>query len=86
MKKSSLSENIACEIPYLISIPELIEKDTDKALLVLCNIVNAIPEIIPLNYVANYDMSGVIEHILSLKLTSSIAVFLRLAKEKFSVS
>ena len=39
MRTSSLSENIAAEIPYLISFEELLEQDFDTAVLVLCNIV-----------------------------------------------
>ena len=46
MRKSSLAENIASEIPYLVSFDELLELNFDDAILVLCNIVNAIPEII----------------------------------------
>ena len=80
MKKSSLSENIASEILYLISVEELLENNFDVAMLVLCNIINAIPEIILPSAVCDYGLYDVFEKI---TLTSSSAVLLRLAKDKF---
>lgn len=80
MKKSSLSENIASEILYLIPIEELLEKDFDTAILVLCHIINAIPEILPPSTVCDYGLYDIFERI---PLTSSSAVLLRLAKDKF---
>lgn len=80
MKKSSLSENIASEIPYLINLEELVENNLDTACLVLCNIINAIPDIIPPESVYYYGLLEVFEN---LPLTSSTAVLLRLAKDKF---
>lgn len=80
MKKSSLSENIASEILYLISIDELIEKDIDTACLVLCYIINAIPDIISPASICGYGLCEVFKN---LPLTSSTAVVLRLAKDKF---
>ena len=81
MKKSSLSENIASEILYLIPIEELLQKDFDTAILVLCNIINAIPEILPLSVVCDYELFNIFENI---KLTSSSAVLLSIAKDKFA--
>ena len=81
MKKSSLSENIASELLCLISIDELFDKNYESAILVLCNIINAIPEIIPLSIVYDYNLYDVLSKI---ELTSSSAVLLRLAKEKFA--
>jgi len=81
MKKSSLAENIASEILYLISPEELLEKDFDSAVLVLCNIVNAIPEILPPSAVCEYNLYDIFSNI---ELTSSSAVLLRLAKDKFA--
>lgn len=80
MKKSSLSENIASEILYLIPIEELLEKDFDTAILVLCHIINAIPEILPPSTVCDDGLYDIFERI---PLTSSSAVLLRLAKDKF---
>jgi hypothetical protein len=80
MKKSTLSENIAAEIPYLISIEELLERNFDDGILVLCNIINAIPDIISVNAICDYNLLNIIKNI---PLTSSSAVLLRLMKDKF---
>lgn len=80
MKKSSLSENIASEIPYLVPLEELVQNDVDTACLVLCNIINAIPDIISPAVVCDFNLKDVLEN---LPLTSSSAVVLRLAKDKF---
>lgn len=82
MKKSSLSENIASEIPYLISMEDLIKND--DGILVLCNIVNAIPEIIPPSIVLDYDFFSIFEELYLGNLTSASAVLLRLAQDKFA--
>jgi len=82
MKKSSLSENIAAEIPYMTSIEELAK--SDDGILILCNIVNAIPEIIPPSAVLDYNLFGIFEDLYINNLTSAAAVLLRLAQEKFA--
>lgn len=82
MKKSSLSENIASEIPYLVQVEDLIK--TDDGVLVLCNIVSAIPEIIPPSAVIDYNLFSIFEDLYLNNLSSSSAVLLRLAQEKFA--
>ena len=84
MKNSTLSENIASEIPYLISVDELLKKDLDNGILVLSNIVNAIPEIIPPSVVIDYNLYNIFEDLYLANLTSTSAILLRLAKEKFA--
>ncbi len=83
MKRSSLSENIALEIPFLVDLETLLNKDFDKAILVLCNIVNAIPEIISPSAAIDYNLLEIFENIYHNNLTSSSALLLRMAKEKF---
>ena len=83
MKKSTLAENIAAEIPYLLSFDEMFETDSDSAILVLCNILNAIPEIIPVSSVCDFGLYDVFARLLEDSLSSSVAVALRLAKDKF---
>lgn len=83
MKRSSLSENIASEIPYLIPLNELLEMNYENGLLVLANIINAIPEIIPPAAVCNYDLKNIFETLISKPIDSAGAVVLRMAKEKF---
>lgn len=82
MKKSSLSENIASEIPYLVPVEDLIK--TDDGVLVLCNIVSAIPEIIPPSAVIDYNLFSIFEDLYLNNLSSSSAVLLRRAQEKFA--
>ena len=84
MKKSTLAENIASEIPYLITFDEMFDEDSESALLVLCNILNAIPEIISPSAVCYYDLYNVIERLIKDKMTSASAVALRIAKDKFA--
>ena len=84
MKKSTLSENIASEIPYLISVDELINQDLDNGVLVLSHIVNAIPEIIPPSAAIDYNLYNIFEKLYLENLTSTSAILLRLAKEKFA--
>ena len=83
MKKSSLSENIASEIPFLIDLESLLNENTDDGILVLCNIVNAIPEILPPSAVIDYNLGEIFENLYYDNLTSSSALLLRMAKEKF---
>lgn len=82
MKKSSLSENIAAEIPYLVQTEDLVKNE--DGLLVLCYIVSAIPEIIPPSSAIDYNLFGIFEDLYINNLTSSSAVLLRLAQEKFA--
>ena len=84
MKKSSFSENIAYEIPYLISVRELLETDYEGGLLVLCNIVNSIPDIILPSAVCDYELKEVFEEIIRKGIDSASAVLLRLAYDKFN--
>ena len=82
MKKSTLSENIASEIPYLVAPEELAK--SDDGILVLCNIVNAIPEIISPGAAIDYNLFNIFEDLYINNLTSTSAVLLRLAKDKFA--
>jgi AraC-like DNA-binding protein len=84
MKKSSLSENIAAEIPFLVDLETLLEKDFELAVLVLCNIVNAIPEIIQPAAAIDYNLLEIFENLYYNNLTSSSALLLRMAKEQFA--
>ena len=79
MKKSSLSENIAAEIPYLVPLDEILKSDFDNGIL----IVNAIPEIIPAAAAIDYSLFELFEDLYCSNLTSTSALLLRLAKDKF---
>ena len=84
MKTSSLAENIASEVPYLISFDEMFEEDYESAMLVLCNIITALPEIIPVSSVCCFGLYDVFKRLLSEKMTSASSVVLRLAQDKFA--
>ena len=84
MKKSALSESIASEIPYLLPLNELLSKDKESGLLVLCNIINAIPDIVSPSVVLDFGLYDIFYALIREPLTSSSAVFLALAKDKFS--
>ena len=84
MKKSGLSESIAAEIPYLVPIDELLNLDTEAGLMVLCHIINAIPEIISPSAILDYDLYSVLEKLKNEPLTSTSALVLALAKNKFN--
>ena len=84
MKKSGLSESIASEIPYLVPFDELINNDKETACLVLCHIINAIPEIISPSSVSDYDMYSLFERLLNDSMTSTSALALIMAKDKFN--
>lgn len=82
MKKSGLSENIACEIPYIISLNELMESDYESCMLVLCNIISALPEIITPSAFCDYGFADLTECLIN-KLPDSIAALvLRMEKSK----
>lgn len=84
MKKSSMSENIASEIPYLVSLNELLEENYENGLLVMANIINAVPEIISPSMICHYDLKSALDYVISKPIESMSAVVLRLAKDKFN--
>ena len=84
MKKSSLAENIASEIPYLVPFEELIQEDENTAYLILCNIISAIPDILDPSVVFDYNLSEILEILYYEKLNSASALVLRIAQDKFN--
>ena len=56
MKKSSFSENIAGEIPYLCDLFNLYKRTPDDCLYTLNLIINALGEILPLVQVFDYNL------------------------------
>lgn len=84
MKTSAFAEHIAIQIPYLIPLEDLLDKDFDSAILVLCNIINAIPDIINLSAICDFNLYDTFNKIINKTLTSTSAVLLRHAKEKFA--
>ena len=83
MKKSSLAENIASEILYLISIDEFIKTNPEDAILILCNVISAIPEIVSPSIVLEYNFFELFDEMYNNNLTSVSALLLRISKDKF---
>ena len=85
MKTSTMSENIAGYIPYLIDLSELIATDYINGLLVLNNIINGLGEILGLYEVINFEMFNIFEDLISRPQNSALAVVLLNAAEKFNI-
>ncbi len=83
MMTSSMQENIACEIPYLTNIFELLNRHEQLGLLVINNIINGLGEIIPLYTIFDYELYDVFENILATDLNSKSAIVLLNSIEKF---
>ena len=85
MKNSAMAENIAGEIPYLISIFELLDERYVDGLLVLNNIINGLGEIFPLSVVFDYELFDVFERLIHNFNDSKAAIVILNAKEKFDI-
>lgn len=83
MKNSAMDENIAGEIPYLVSIFELLDSRYEDGLLVLNNIINGLGEIFPLSVVFDYELFDVFERLIHNFNDSKGAIVILNAKEKF---
>ncbi len=86
MKKSSLSENIAEDIPYLENLPDLLNTEfQEDAILTFCYIVNGLVELIPVSQVITFRFYEFIDKMLQMSPSGAIAVALFLAKDKFNM-
>lgn len=83
MKSSTMSENIAGEIPYLADIFTILEQDKEGGLLVINNIINGLGEIIPLSSVFDYELYEIFERLMQNTDNSETAIVLLNANEKF---
>jgi len=87
MKKSSMPENIACEISYLQSFLELLETDFKKDTILAVNyIITGLGEIISLGQIFNFQLFEVLQKMINIQeneRNSKIAVVLLNAKLKF---
>ena len=84
MKTSTMPENIAGFIPYIIDLQELLNVDYENGLLVLNNIINGLGEILGLYEVINFELFNIFEFLTSNPPTSKSAVVLLNAEEKFN--
>lgn len=83
MKNSTMAENIAGEIPYLVPLYELIKSDYENALLAIIYITNALSEILPLSVVFDFELFEVFEDLINNHEDSKMAITLLNAKGKF---
>ena len=66
MEHSSMSENIAGEIPYIQSLMELLTAYDDKSKILLCvdNILSGLGEILPLNQIFCFELFDVLSFLI----------------------
>lgn len=83
MRTSTMAENIAGEIPYLVSLYELIKTDYENALLAIIYITNALGEILPLSVVFDFELFEVFEELINNHDDSKVAITLLNARDKF---
>ena len=84
MKTSTMAENIAGFIPYLIDFDELIKLNYTDGMLVLNNIINGLGEILGLYEVLNFNLYLIFEKILDKPADSIAATVLLNAEDKFN--
>lgn len=83
MKTSSMAENIAGEIPYLIDIFELYKNNQTDCLYVVNLILNALGEILGLSQVFDFRLYEFLEMLIKSEINSQIAAVLLNATDKF---
>ena len=86
MENSSLSENIAGELPYLMKLSEIFKtQKTEQALSCLDYILLGLGEILPISAIFDYELYDIIQNLISKNEQSSQkAVVLLRALDKFS--
>ena len=83
MKNSTMAENIAAEIPYIMNLFELLDKYYEDGLLVINYIVNGLGEILPLSVIFDFELFDVFERLVNNPNDSKCAIVLLNAIDKF---
>lgn len=83
MRTSTMAENIAGEIPYLVPLYELIKSDYENTLLAIIYITNALGEILPLSVVFDFELFEVFEELINNHDDSKVSIALLNAHDKF---
>lgn len=84
MKKSSMPENIASEIPYIKSFVELLDSEfKENTILAINYIISGIGEIIMLGQLFDFQLFEVLQKMISMPANGTIATVLLAAKLKF---
>ncbi len=84
MKKSSMADNIAGELLYLLDLFEIYGNDNIEGLYVFNSIISGLGEILGLSQVFDFRLYDFISMLLKEKMTSPLSVVLLSAKDKFS--
>lgn len=90
MENSSMSENIAGEIPYIQSLMELLQAEENKNLVLLCidNILSGLGEILPLNQIFCFELFDVLTYLIEnnkQNKNSQVSVILLKALARFEI-
>ncbi len=64
MEKSSMSENIAGEVPYLESLLDLMQTKKEAAMACLDNILSGLGEILPLSQIFSFELYEVLAYLI----------------------
>lgn len=84
MKKSSMPENIASEVPYLKSFLELLDSEyKNDTILAINNIINGLGEIISLSQVFDFQLYELLDKLIRNEQLSKTAIVLLHAQLKF---
>lgn len=89
MKRSTMAENIAGEVPFLESLPELLEKENrEDVLFCISKILSGIGEILPLSQIFSFEMFDLLSELININKEEKnglIAVILLKAMAKFEM-
>ena len=86
MKKSSMAEHIAAEIPYLKSFLTLLDTDKVNALLAINHILGGLGEIVALDQIFDFELFEVLDKLINMQAlnnSSEISLTLTNAKLRF---
>lgn len=83
IKISSMAENMACELPYLINLEELLNINNSDGLYVLNLIISGLGETCSLSQIFDFEIYEIIDKIIQSQINSQEAVVLLNAKDKF---
>jgi hypothetical protein len=83
IKKSSMAENMAGNLPYLKSLFEIYDENKQDALFVLNLIINGLGEILSLSQVFDFELYNFLEMLINSPHNSQAAVVLLNAQDKF---
>ena len=83
VKTSSFSEHIASELPYLMTLKEIIEEYGADGLYVLNQIISGLGEVSGLAQVFDFELYDILDNLINSDINSASAIVLLNAKDKF---